>query len=246
MITGGGYAPVFQSVFRGTLCGRWPDLPVWLTLLPLMDSRGEIDMTHEAIAALTGWPIELLRQAIAALEQPDPRSRSQAEEGRRLVRLEAGRDWGWRVVNHAMYRAKASDLNQSRRQIEDGRNAEKTRRYRERQRHAPADTGKTPADTGKDTGTTDYRLQTSDKNSLPSKTRGESARAKRSTRCPPDFIPDLAVASALLPDIDAQAEAQKFRDWEFKTPRSDWAATWRNWVQRCKETGKYARARRWE
>lgn len=64
---------------------------------------------------------------------------------------------------------------------------------------------------------------------------------KRASRVPKDFQPDLEYARSQLPDIDAEREAQKFRDWEFKTPRSDWAAAWRTWIGKCRESGKYAR-----
>ena len=49
-----GYTPVFDSVFHGTLCGRWPTLPVWLTILPRADKTGHLDMTSQAMSALTG------------------------------------------------------------------------------------------------------------------------------------------------------------------------------------------------
>lgn len=102
-----GYTPVFDSVFHGTLCGRWPTLAVWLTILPMADKHGHIDMTPQAMAALTGWPLDLLKQAIHELMQPDPESRSDAHEGRRLVLIDPNRSWGWRVVNHDRYREKA-------------------------------------------------------------------------------------------------------------------------------------------
>lgn len=73
---------------------------------------------------------------------------------------------------------------------------------------------------------------------------GKAAHApkpRRSSRVPEDFHPDLAYARAQVPGIDAESEAQKFRDWEFKTPKSDWPATWRRWITTCRETGKYAR-----
>lgn len=66
-------------------------------------------------------------------------------------------------------------------------------------------------------------------------------KARKSSRVPADFRPDLEYARTLVPNIDAEREAQKFRDWEFKTPRSDWTATWRNWIGMCRESGKYAR-----
>lgn len=238
-VSANGYAPVFNSVFRGTLCGRWPDLAVWLTLLPLMDEYGRVDMTHEAIAALTGWPLQLLRNAIEALEQPDPRSRSKAEEGRRLLRLDPERDWGWLIVNHGLYREKAS----GRQQVEDGRNAAKVKRYKERHRQTPADTeGHPETPMGHQSDTNAYAYAYTDKNSLREKTPSEreGRRAKRSSRVPEDFSPDLSLAGE-LPGVEVEVEVQKFRDWEFKTPRSDWRAAWRNWIQRCKETGNYAK-----
>lgn len=67
-------------------------------------------------------------------------------------------------------------------------------------------------------------------------------KAKRkSSRVPPEFVPDVAFALAELPDLDVDREVAKFRDWEFKTPRSDWPAVWRNWIATGKETGKFAR-----
>lgn len=124
----GGYTPVFDTVFDGTLCGQWPTLPVWLTILPLADWRGHIDMTLQAIAVRTGWPLDLLRQGIAELCKPDPYSRSKAEEGRRLIPIDPARNWGWRVVNIEVYRRKCRDAND----VADGKAAERAKRYRDR------------------------------------------------------------------------------------------------------------------
>jgi uncharacterized protein YdaU (DUF1376 family) len=60
-------------------------------------------------------------------------------------------------------------------------------------------------------------------------------------RAPEDFAPDLDFAREQIADLDAEAEAAKFRDFEFKTPRSDWPAAWRNWIRTCRDNGKYAR-----
>lgn len=163
-----GYTPVFDTVFDGTLCGKWPALPVWLTILPLADWRGHIDITPQAIVARTGWPIELLMQGIEELMRPDPQSRSRDEDGRRLALIDPNRSWGWRVVNIQKYRSKASGQDQ----IADGRNAEKVRRYKERHRKTPADT----TDTHSDSYTNTYS------NSEKSKTH-----AKRASVEPPEF-----------------------------------------------------------
>lgn len=69
------------------------------------------------------------------------------------------------------------------------------------------------------------------------------APTRGSTRCPADFQPDLEFARRQLPDLDAEAEAEKFRDFEFSKPRKDWPATWRNWIRQCRDSGRYARRR---
>ncbi len=66
-------------------------------------------------------------------------------------------------------------------------------------------------------------------------------RPKTSKRCPPDFTPDTEFALAQLPDLDVETEIAKLKDWEFKTPRSDWSAVWRTWVRNAKTKGHYAR-----
>ena len=43
--------------------------------------------------------------------------------------------------------------------------------------------------------------------------------------------------------MDAAAEAEKFKDFEFMKARSDWPATWRTWVRNARD-GKNSYARR--
>jgi len=71
--------------------------------------------------------------------------------------------------------------------------------------------------------------------------QSKRARPQRARRAPEGFYPDLAYALREIPDLDAEREARKFKDWEFKTPRSDWPATWRTWIGNCRETGRYAK-----
>lgn len=135
-----GYTPVFQSVFRGTLHGKWPDIGLWLSLLAMADWRGEIDATPQYISAVTGLPVDEVEACIARFCSPDPHSRSQTSGGARLELIDPARGWGWRIVNIQKYRDKASGASQ----VADGRNAEKVRRYKERHRKTPKDTGGHP------------------------------------------------------------------------------------------------------
>lgn len=164
-----GYTPAFDSIYTGTLYGKWPTAAVWASLLPLIDARGEINLAPEAIAGMTGWPLELLLRGIEALCQPDPRSRSKAEEGRRLVLIDPTRDWGWRAVNIGIYRSKAAGLNQ----VASGKNAEKVRRYKDKHRQTPEDTSRhqqTPGTPHSDSNT--YSDSNKEEKTPPRATRG--------------------------------------------------------------------------
>lgn len=62
-------------------------------------------------------------------------------------------------------------------------------------------------------------------------------------RCPEDFeVTETARAWAALnaPDVDITRELAKFKDWEFKTARSDWGAAWRNWMRKAQESAPAA------
>jgi hypothetical protein len=122
-----GYTPAFDSMFNGTLYGRWPAAPVWATILPLADKHGVISYSWMAIASMTGWPMDLLRQGINELMAADPGSNSQDEDGRRLVpyNQRPGKDWGWRMVNHAKYREKARLQSKNEREVETGQNRDR-------------------------------------------------------------------------------------------------------------------------
>jgi uncharacterized protein YdaU (DUF1376 family) len=88
----------------------------------------------------------------------------------------------------------------------------------------------------------DSRLQTPEERGEADATHPpKPPKPKPVRRCPPDFTPDTAFALAQLPDLDVEAEVAKFRDWEFKTPRSDWPAVWRTWVRNAKDQNRYAK-----
>jgi hypothetical protein len=61
--------------------------------------------------------------------------------------------------------------------------------------------------------------------------------SKRGRRAPSDFAPDashMAIAEERGLDLDAQLAS--FADYEFAAPKSDWAATFRNWLRRAQVT----------
>lgn len=98
------FAKVFGQIFDSSIAEDYNCRRMFMDLLVLADSDGVVDMTAEAIARRTNVPLEQVSKYVAELQQPDESSRSKMEEGRRLVPIDEGRGWGWRIVNYRHYR----------------------------------------------------------------------------------------------------------------------------------------------
>lgn len=98
------FAKVFEQIFDSTVAQDYEVRHMFIDLLILADPTGAVDMTPDAIARRTNVPQETVERAIRELCQPDVKSRSPLEEGKRLVPLDSRRDWGWRIVNYQHYR----------------------------------------------------------------------------------------------------------------------------------------------
>lgn len=193
-------------------------------MLAHADKEGWVDIHPRAIAEEVGLTLEQVNAAIAELEAPDAESRSPEESGRRIVRLDEHRAWGWRVVNHAKYRAIRSEEDrreQNRLAQQRFREARKPQVSDSKQRKPPSAHTETETET-----------ETTTK----SKTRAEDATA---SRLPADWVPtgaDQDFCAATRPDLDCKAVADNFRDYWAAVPgakgrKLDWSATWRNWVR---------------
>jgi len=120
------FAKVFGQIFDSSIAEDYNCRRMFIDLLVLADPTGAVDMTEDAIARRTNVPVEEVRRYINELCQPDAKSRSQLEEGKRLVPLDASRDWGWQIVNYMHYR-KVRDEEARRSYFRDSQ-----RRYRRR------------------------------------------------------------------------------------------------------------------
>lgn len=96
------YSRVFVSILDSSIAENWQVRHVFEDFLKLADD-GILDMTREAFARKTNMPLDVVNAAIDCLEEPDPNSRDPAEQGRRILRLDAHRNWGWRIVNWDKY-----------------------------------------------------------------------------------------------------------------------------------------------
>ncbi len=73
---------------------------VWISLLAVCDLDGIARVSEVAVPNLANLPKEQCDAALQVLSSPDPRSRSQDYEGRRIARVNGG----FRILNYFTYR----------------------------------------------------------------------------------------------------------------------------------------------
>ena len=107
------YKKVFDSILESSLADDRRIRTTFMDLLLCSDWDGYIDMSLMAIYRKIGWSddhdggLEKLTEIIETLLEPDEDSRSNAEEGRRLVKIRddiALNNCGFRIVNFEYYR----------------------------------------------------------------------------------------------------------------------------------------------
>ena len=102
------YTRVFTSILDSSInCSDIPPSARWLWLTMLLigdeDRTGVVDMPVERLAARAGLSVEDTRAGLDLLMAPDPSSRTEDNEGRRIAPIrENGR--GWEILNWSKYR----------------------------------------------------------------------------------------------------------------------------------------------
>ena len=218
----------------------------------MADKYGEIDCTPAYISSVTGLLLAEVEGCLARFLEPDEYSRTQTEDGRRLVLIDANRPWGWRIVNHGKYKEKARLASKNAREVESGENAARLARP-----PATAEDRRAPPPTASHTHT---HTQTQTKIKNPP-TPLERKSKKRKTPIPADFALDdsLSVyATQRLPDVDVRGLLESFggkaraKGWEYV----DWRHAFQEFVRNAAPgsghfaAGQYPRlgaaAQRWE
>lgn len=240
-----GYTPVFNSIFDGTLHGKWPQTGVWLALLAMTDRHGCIDRTPQAIASDIGISVEELMNCITQFMAPDPMSRTRDYEGRRLVLIDAERSWGWRVVNHARYREKARLQAKDSARTESGADAARKRTPP----HSPAFPRSPPASPSPDSNSnTDSNKESQREPDTSSGGVGGGASRKRSaeqrgSRIPTPFLVTAEMrkwAGEKAPHVNLEAATEDFCNYWRALPgqrsrKLDWVMTWKNRMKECED-----------
>lgn len=96
------FTKLFASITESTIWDEDAETcKVWITMLAMADRYGQVMASIPGLANRSRVSIERVRSALQKFLQPDPESRTKDLEGRRVEEI----DGGWRLVNHAKYRA---------------------------------------------------------------------------------------------------------------------------------------------
>lgn len=115
------FVKLYGSILDSTI---WleplPTKVVWITMLAMADAEGCVVSSIPGLAKRAGVSRQDCEAALETLAAPDPDSKTQEFEGRRIQRI----DGGWLIINHRKYRDLRTDT-----QIAT---AERVRKHRER------------------------------------------------------------------------------------------------------------------
>jgi hypothetical protein len=212
------FAKVFTQILDSSLAIDYQVRHVFEDLLKLADINGVVDSTIDSISRRTNVPFEIVKRGIEALEKPDASSRTPDHEGRRIIRIDEHRDWGWMIVNYEYYRNLASE----------SQRREKTRQRVQNHRHKQscnADVTQCNAHTEKCNDSPSTSSSPS-----PSAYTGEPKRAAFKKPETPEL--ELHATKIGLP----LTEVAKFQDyyesngWRVgKNPMKSWQSSMNNW-----------------
>ena len=96
------FTKLFSSILDSTIWQEPKETKiVWITMLAMSDRNGEVHASIPGLANRAHVTIEECESALDCLKSPDNYSRTKDHEGRRIEEM----DGGWRLLNHAKYRA---------------------------------------------------------------------------------------------------------------------------------------------
>ena len=116
-----GFTKLFGSILDSSIWQESKETRlVWITMLAMSDRNGVVNAALPGLADRAKVSVEECGKALKVLSSPDKWSRSTEFQGKRVELIEGG----WKLLNHAKYRAKLSA--EERAQYK----AEKQREYR--------------------------------------------------------------------------------------------------------------------
>ncbi len=218
-----GFTKLFSSITESTVWGEsHATRIVWITMLAMADGSGHIWAAVPGLASRARVTLEECEHALQRFMEPDRYSRTNEHEGRRIEAV----DGGWRLLNHAKYRAMRATENRR----------EYMREYMAERRKQDR---KFPLASVNNVSRSKPQLSEAEAEAEEYKKEKRHSQRSRGSRLPPDWSPSellLAWAGKERPDLNLESTVAKFRDHWTAAPGSkgvklDWDATFRNWVR---------------
>ena len=95
------FVKLFSSITESTIWDEdAPTKIVWITMLAMSDRHGLVWSSAPGLANRARVTLPEVKRALGLFLAPDPESRTQEHEGRRIEIV----DGGWRLLNHGKYR----------------------------------------------------------------------------------------------------------------------------------------------
>lgn len=96
-----GYAKLFSSIIHSTIWREEPHTKIlWVTMLAMADKYGHVLASAPGLADAARISLDQCLHALDILQAPDPYSRTQDFEGKRVLSV----DGGWVLLNYSKYR----------------------------------------------------------------------------------------------------------------------------------------------
>jgi hypothetical protein len=97
-----GFTKLDEGILQSSIMAESSDVfKAWIALLAACGPDGIARVSAVFISSVCRLSLEVIHAALEKLEAPDPDSRSEEEEGRRIRRV----DGGWFIINYKKYRA---------------------------------------------------------------------------------------------------------------------------------------------
>lgn len=225
------YGKHFASMYTGSMYGAGPEVfAVWGWVIANAD-EGRVEINPDYLAAVIGMSVESVVNTVNLLCQPDPKSRTLAHEGRRLVPISG---FLYEVPSHQFYRNLKT--NEDRRTY-----MRKYMRERRDSVNKKVNTDLPLAVLGQAEAEADTEENTTAK--LVSKT--DTGKSRKGTRIPADFhVTEEHRTWAWSKSLPAPDEhIEEFLDYWRSKPgaggvKLDWDATFRNWLRNARPKTK--------
>jgi len=101
-----GYAKLFSSITESSLWSEPKEVRIlFVSMLARADAAGFVEASVPGLARVSNLTLEETESSLEVLSSPDPHSKNDTADGRRIVKV----DGGWCLVNYEDYRNRRDD-----------------------------------------------------------------------------------------------------------------------------------------